>query len=65
MNETKLPKLELVGEDGNAFYIIGKAVKVAKKAGWDEERIKKFQEDCFSGDYDNVLQLCMKNFDVC
>jgi len=58
------PELKLVGEDGNAFNIIGKAVKVARKEGWSEERVKKFQEECFSGDYDHVLQTCMENFEV-
>lgn len=59
------PKLEIIGKDGNVFNIIGLAVRAAKKAGWDEERIKKFQEDCFSSDYDHVLNLCTENFDVC
>lgn len=63
-SEEEKPPLEIIGKDGNVFNIIGLAVKTAKKAGWDEKRIKKFQEDCFSGDYDHVLQLCMENFDV-
>ncbi len=58
------PELELVGQDGNAFAIIGKAIKVARKAGWTAEKIKKFQAEVTSGDYDHVLQTCEKYFDV-
>ena len=58
------PELKLVGEDGNAFFIIGKAVRVAKKEGWSKEKIEKFQKEAMSGDYNKVLQTCMEYFDV-
>jgi hypothetical protein len=55
------PKLVLVGEDGNAFYILGKAMRVAKKNGLDWEKIKT---EATLGDYDHLLQTMMKYFDV-
>lgn len=58
------PKLKLTGEDGNAFYILGKAVKTARAANWSKEKIDKFTAEATSGDYDNVLQVCMRYFDV-
>ena len=58
------PKLKLVGEDGNVFFVLGKAVREARRAGWDEKRIEKFKSDAMSGDYDNVLRICMDNFEV-
>lgn len=58
------PELELSTEDGNIFYIIGRAIKVARRAGWTEIEIRKFREEAESGDYDNALQVCMKYFDV-
>lgn len=58
------PELKLVNEDGNAFYIIGKAVKVARQEGWDKEKIEKFQKEAMSGDYNKVLQTCMEYFEV-
>lgn len=58
------PTLELIGEDGNAFFILGKASKVAKKAGWDEEKLDEFKKEAMSGDYDHLLQTCMEYFDV-
>lgn len=62
--EEEKPTLEIIGKDGNVFNILGLAVRAARKAGWDEKRIEKFKEDAMSGDYDNVLRLCMDNFDV-
>jgi len=55
------PKLKLVGEDGNAFYILGRAMKVAKQNNMDWELIKK---EAASGDYDNLLVTMTKYFDV-
>ena len=58
------PELELVGQDGNVFLILGKAARAAKRAGWSQEKIDKFMEEAKSGDYDHVLQTCMEYFDV-
>ena len=58
------PELKLVGEDGNAFAILGKAVRVARTAGWSQEEIQKFQAEATSGNYDNLLFVCQKYFDV-
>jgi len=58
------PKLKLIGEDGNVFYILGKAVREARRAGWSEEKIAEFKEKAMSGDYDNALRTCMAYFDV-
>ncbi len=58
------PELKLIGEDGNVFFILGKATKVARQAGWSKEKIKEFQEKAMSGDYNNALTTCMDYFDV-
>jgi len=58
------PKLKLIGEDGNVFYILGKAVREARRAGWSEEKINEFKRKAMSGDYNNALQTCMAYFDV-
>ena len=58
------PVLELVGQDGNAFFILGKALKAARQAGWSEEQVQQFQKEATSGNYDNLLQTCMKYFEV-
>ncbi|KKN04830.1 hypothetical protein LCGC14_1093530 [marine sediment metagenome] len=53
------PNVKLVGEDGNAFAIIGKVSTALKKKGLGDQ-VKKFQEEAMSGDYDNVLRTAMK-----
>jgi len=59
------PKLQLTGQDGNVFYILGKAQKVAKEAGWTEEEIQGFiHKATHSESYDAVLQLCFQYFEV-
>ena len=54
------PVLKLVGEDGNAFAILGRVRKALKEAGSDSEYIEKFTEEAESGDYDNLLRTVMK-----
>ena len=58
------PELRLIGEDGNAFFVIGKALREAKRAGWSVEKIEAFKKEAMSGDYDHVLQTCMEHFEV-
>lgn len=60
MTSTK-PRLELVGQDGNAFAILAKASKVAKENGMNWEKIQK---EATSGDYDHLLQTMMEYFEV-
>lgn len=55
------PTLKLLGEDGNAFAILGKASRVARENKMDWEKIKT---EAMSGDYDHVLQTMMEYFDV-
>jgi len=59
-NEMK-PVLKLVGRDGNAFAILGAAQTVARK---NKMEWNKIYEEATSGDYDNLLQVMMKYFDV-
>ena len=54
------PPLKLVGEDGNAFAILGRAARVARKHNLDWATIQK---EATSGDYDHLLQTMMKYFD--
>jgi len=58
------PKLQLSGSDGNAFMVIGKAIGVARRAGWSQEKIEKFRLEAMKGNYDHLLQTCMEYFDV-
>lgn len=58
------PSLKLSGADGNVFNIFGLAKRAAKKAGWTQEQIDALMTDFRSGSYDEVLQKCMRYFDV-
>ncbi len=58
------PKLKLVGEDGNAFMVLGLAARAARRAGWTREQIQEYQAEATSGDYDNLLAVTCEHFDV-
>ena len=62
--DNKKPALKLTGADGNAFMIIGLARKAAQKAQMSPTDIRAMVEEMMSGDYDKVLQTCMKHFEV-
>jgi hypothetical protein len=53
------PEVQLSGEDGNAFSILGATIKALRKAGADEEYIDKYQTEAMSGNYDELLQTTM------
>ena len=53
-------KVQLSGEDGNAFFIIGRVQAAMKRKNVPPETIKAFRDEAMSGDYDNVLRTCMK-----
>lgn len=54
-------KMKLVGEDGNAFAIIGRFTHAARRAGWPKHEIDAVVAEAQSGDYDNLLQVFMKH----
>lgn len=60
----KKPTLKLIGQDGNAFMILGLARRAAVKAGWSKERIDAVMTEMRSGDYNNLLVKAMEHFDV-
>jgi hypothetical protein len=57
------PKLRLVGKDGNAFAILGRAHQAARRAGMPEDEWKKIQAEATSGNYDHLLVTMLKYFD--
>lgn len=61
MSDIKYPEVEvqLTGEDGNAFTIMGAVSKALRRAGVDAEEIKKYTEESMSGDYDHLLRTAM------
>lgn len=51
--------VELIGQDGNAFNILGLVTRAMKRAGHGD-RVEEFRTEATSGDYDHLLQTCMK-----
>lgn len=57
----KYPDIEvtLVGEDGNAFFILGRVRSALKRNGVPVQEVDEFYKQATSGDYDNLLRTCM------
>lgn len=51
------PKMELVGQDGNIFGILGRASRLLKRAGQSEQADEMFQRVTSSGSYDEALRI--------
>lgn len=57
------PTVRLIGDDGNAFFILGKVSAALKKAGL-KEQAAEFLKEATSGDYDHLLQTAMKYVEI-
>ncbi len=51
--------IDLTGPDGNAFFLLGTARKLAKQLGIPHQPI---EDEMMSGDYENLLEVFDKNF---
>lgn len=49
-------EVQLVGEDGNAYAIMGRVSRALKDAGVSKEEIDLYMAESMSGDYDNLLR---------
>ena len=57
-------EVKLVGQDGNAYAIIGAVIAAMKEADLSKEQIEEFLTEAMAGDYDHLLQTCMKYVNV-
>lgn len=51
---TRLIEIDLSGEQGNAFFLIGVASSLSKQLGLDFEKVS---EEMKSADYENLIQI--------
>jgi len=51
--------VQLTGEDGNAFAILGRTAGALRAAGLPQEEIDDYFAEATSGDYDHLLQTTM------
>ena len=47
--------VKLVGEDGNAFAILGRVQKALRRAGASDDELDTFRHDATAGDYNHLL----------
>jgi hypothetical protein len=60
--DIKFPDItvKLTGKNGNAFLVIGLVCQALRKAKVPGAEVKQFQDEATGGDYNNLLQTCMK-----
>lgn len=57
----KRVNLELLGLDGNAFYLMGAFQKQARREHWTQEEIDKVLSACQESDYNHLLVVLMEH----
>ena len=56
-------KVKLIGEDGNAFFILGKVREALIKNG-RKDLVEEFMKEAQSGNYDHLLATVMEYVEV-
>ena len=57
-------RVKLVGEDGNAFAILGRVRQALRRGGESREFIEAFTKEATSGDYNHLLATVMEVVEV-
>lgn len=58
------PVVKLIGNNGNAFAILGSCSSAARKAQWSAEKVKEFQDKATAGNYDHLLRVVGEYFEI-
>ena len=58
------PTVKLIGQDGNAFAIMGNVKQALKRAGADKDYIDEYLNEATSGDYNHLLTVSMKYVNI-
>jgi hypothetical protein len=56
--------VQLTGQDGNAFMVMGLTQRALREAGVPKDEIDAYLADATSGDYDHLLAVTMQTVDV-
>lgn len=51
---------KLVGEDCNAFAIMGRVTGAMRRAGWTDAERKQYTDAATKGNYDHLIQVTME-----
>lgn len=66
MSEIKYPDItvNIIGQNGNAFYILGICQRAMEQAKCTQQEIDAFNEEAKLGDYNHLLATVTNYFDV-
>jgi hypothetical protein len=66
MSQPRYPEVvvHLIGEDGNAFNIMGRVIRAMREAKVPQREIARFMKEAMASDYDNLLQTAIKWVEV-
>jgi len=64
LNESLNEKYDLVGQDGNAFALMGYTARAMRECGLGS-KVKEMQERATSGDYYNLIAVCDEYIQQC
>ena len=56
-------KVKLLGNDGNAFYILGTVKRALEKAGY-RDLAKQYMKEATTGDYNHLLAVTQEYVEV-
>jgi hypothetical protein len=56
--------VQLTGQDGNAYAILGRVRRALTRADVPEEEIDEFTKRAMSSDYSHLLQVVMETVDA-
>jgi hypothetical protein len=64
--EPKYPdiEVELLGQDGNAFAILGRVTAAMRRAKVPAQDITDYMNEAMSGDYDHLLRVTCETVSV-
>ena len=54
-------RMRMIGEDGNAFAILGRFRREARRQGWTAEEMRAVTEEARIGDYYHLLATISEN----
>ena len=57
-------RVRMIGEDGNAFAIMGRVQRAMRKGGCTSDELNEFINDATSGDYDHLLSVVRKTVTI-
>lgn len=66
MSNVRFPhiRVQLTGQDGNAFFILGRVMEAMRRAGVEKSVRDEYHAAATSGDYGHLLMVTMQWVDV-